>query len=71
MTREFLLGVAERAVASYLYAVLAFVAADGFEFASMGAWKIALVSALPALLSVIKSAFTRYFGDPESGSFVL
>ena len=70
MTRKFLLGVAERAGASYLFAVLALVVADGFDLTSMSAWKVALISAIPAGLSVIKSAATRYFGDPESGSFL-
>lgn len=70
MTREFLLGVAERAGASYLYAVITFVLVDGFDFASLSAWKVALLAAVPAALSVLKSAASRYFGDPDSGSLL-
>ena len=70
MNREFVLGLVERALAAALFTFLTVVTVTGFDFTDVASLKGAVLLALPAGLSVVKSALSSLVGDPESGSFV-
>lgn len=70
LSNKFLAGLIERAVASYCFAVLTFVLANGFDFTDLSAMKAAALAGIPAALSVVKSALSTFVGEPESGAFV-
>lgn len=70
MMRRFWLDLAERTVATYVVALLGLLAADGFDLTSLGALKAAGVAALPAALTVVKSAAASLVGDPTSAALL-
>lgn len=68
MSREFLKDLAERAFATYVEALIGFLIVSGVT--DLSVVKSALVAAIPAALSVIKSGLAKLTGDPESASLV-
>lgn len=68
--QKYLLDVAERALSTYAQALLALVAVDAFDWYSVDAWKGAALAALPAALSVVKSALAALVGDSDSAALL-
>ncbi|MDH6709736.1 hypothetical protein P3T27_006485 [Kitasatospora sp. MAA19] len=68
--RKFWTDLAERTVATYVVALLGLLLADGVDLASIGTLRAATVAALPAALTVIKSAVATFVGDPTSAAIL-
>jgi hypothetical protein len=69
MTKKFLADLAERAASTYAQAFLGLELAAGTDLLNVGGIKVAAIAALPAALSVIKSALAGQTGD-KSASLV-
>lgn len=67
---RFLLDLAERTGATYAFALLGLLLADGFDLTSVGALKSAAVAAIPAALSVLKGFLAATVGDPNSAALL-
>ncbi|MFD0405031.1 holin [Kitasatospora sp. NPDC127116] len=68
--RKFVLDLVERTVATYAVAFLGLLLADGVDLASVGTLRAAAVAALPAALTVLKSAVATLIGDPNSAALL-
>jgi uncharacterized membrane protein len=68
-SKAFLIDLAERAVATYIQALIGFLVAGATEVNASGLQAAAL-AAIPAALSVAKSLIASQVGDPASASLV-
>ncbi|MFJ6616688.1 holin [Kitasatospora sp. NPDC091335] len=68
--RKLIIDLVERTVATYAVAFLGLLLADGFDLTSISALKAAGVAALPAALTVLKSAVASFVGDPNSAALI-
>ncbi|MFG2913366.1 holin [Kitasatospora sp. NPDC048298] len=68
--RKFILDLVERTVATYAVAFLGLLLADQFDLTSIGSLKAAAVAALPAALTVLKSAVGTLVGDPTTAALL-
>lgn len=66
MSNAFLLDLAERTVASYLFAFIGLLLAAGTGVVAVPVLTAAAVAAIPAGLSVLHGALGRFVGDPDS-----
>lgn len=66
--KTWLIDIAERVVATYIQSVLGLLAVSGPL--NIDAIQVALVAAIPAVLSVLKGTLARFVGDPESASLI-
>ena len=65
---EWLVDTLERAAATYVQSLLALLIVT--DITNIDAVKAALISVIPAALSVIKSAIATQIGSPDSASLV-
>lgn len=63
---KYLKSLAELVVVTYATTLAGLLAADGFDYLSVGAWKAAAVSALPAAVAVVYGAFAKLVGNRDS-----
>lgn len=68
MTRKFLLDVAERAVATYAQCFVGLLLVSGAT--NLDAISTALVAAIPAALSVVKSALASHYGEKGTAALL-
>lgn len=68
LNTQYLKSLAELVVVTYVASLGGLLAADGFDFLSLAAWKVAAVSALPAAVSVVYGAFAKLVGNANSAT---
>jgi hypothetical protein len=66
MNKTYLKSLVELTVVTYLTSFVGLLAADGFDFFSLAAWKIAAGSGLPAAAAVVYGGFARLVGNYQS-----
>lgn len=69
MDNTFARKLAENVIVSYLYALIALLLADGFDYLSISGLATAAVAAIPAALAVVKGFLASRVGDPNSPAF--
>ncbi|MFE6745898.1 holin [Kitasatospora purpeofusca] len=67
---RYLLDLTERTAATYLASFLGLLLAAGADLTNMGTVRAAAVAALPAALTVIKSAVAVFVGDPNTAALI-
>lgn len=68
-TKTFLIDLAERAIATYIQALIGFLVAGATEL-NVSGLQAAALAAIPAALSVAKSLIASQVGDPANASLV-
>lgn len=68
-SKKFILDVVERAASTYVQALAGFLIA-GATAINVDTVEAAALAAIPAALSVLKSALASQIGDPESASLL-
>lgn len=63
MNRTFFKSLAELVLITYGASFFGLLAADGFDYLSLAAWKAAALAAAPAAVAVIYGAFARLVGN--------
>ncbi len=70
---RYLLDLVERALATYVQTLFGLLIASGLSFdqvTDLSFWQKALLSGLPALLSVLKSGLARFVGSPDTAALL-
>jgi hypothetical protein len=68
--QKFWLDLTERTIATYAVTFLGLLLADGFDLTSVSALRAAAVAAIPAGLTVVKSAIASFVGDSGSAALL-
>lgn len=67
--RRYWLDLAERALATYVEALLGLlIASAATDLVDLAAWQAAAVAAVPAGLAVVKAGLARMVGDPDTAA---